>query len=255
MPSPLEIKQLAVEFLRNPKKSARAILGILRPSSIKRTVVARRKILLTAGLLFLATTLFFHKDSQLDASVERTQLLIHTDRFSFAPDSPVAFYAAGGRVHLHSFIQSVVIFDALSSKSVYQRAGLQVAITPGICQSYRGRGCDFAKVFTLSAGVLKPGLYKVEFGMGPGGKSELAWFMIHPAPEESNPESVALVFPSMTWQAYNKSGGANLYRPKRNPKYVSWRRPIVKNNSNRYSPKHLVVVPGLLEEASLIRLG
>lgn len=122
----------------------------------------------------------------------------------------------------------VVMGEALTgyaSKFVY-RSPEPIALffpAPGVaCAGYRDGGCAYGNVVSLPSRALGPGLYRCRYFEG-GVAHETVFSVIDPA---TSPE-ICLVYPTSTYQAYNKAGGESLYSTGTlEASVVSMRRPL-----------------------------
>ena len=79
--------------------------------------------------------------------------------------------------------------------------------TPGDqCKSYKEGGCEYGDGITLSSTDLGPGVYRCRYFVD-AGVHEVVFSVIDP----SRLPGVCLIYPTSTYQAYNKAGGESLY--------------------------------------------
>ena len=92
-------------------------------------------------------------------------------------------------------------------------------------EKYSGDGAKYTSRFVLDTSSLAPGLYETRFIDGTGTESSDIYFNV--MPKSAATDSLVVILPTSTWQAYNRVGGGSFYSAGVGPKReVSMQRPI-----------------------------
>lgn len=153
-------------------------------------------------------------------------------RFSSRPDQPVDVRFAGGPTNEGEKVLKVSVVNVVTGREVRSDAPTDLSIPMAPCRGFRDQGCDFPGRISFPPGAFDPGTYEVRLIGSRGVVSRGIYFNIRPESGASTPP-IAVVYPNITWQAYNPIGGVSFYTA--GPpalRHISLLRPIMPEDNN-----------------------
>lgn len=140
-------------------------------------------------------------------------MLAYAQSFLHDPGTPLVLRYAGGILLEAEVLMGYSIHDALDDTLVRTTA-LEAARHPVVrqaCHSFFRGGCAYSGRLDIDTGDLEPGVYYVVLLDDAGGRSMPVYFSARAsATTPGRPETIVM-FPTLTWQAYNLEGGGSLY--------------------------------------------
>lgn len=171
--------------------------------------------------------LFLKKPPTTDPSKAQKYFNGYFEKLFFRENDTVEYFFSTNNSDIEK-IKKVQIFDALSDKLIYDES-VSIVLNTNTegCLSYKGRGCQYASRWALSADKLGQGYYKIVLIGENESASSPSFFGIRKGTIHNSAKSIGVVFPEFTWQAYNETGGGSLYSPNPSNLYrVSLLRPV-----------------------------
>ncbi len=163
-------------------------------------------------------------------SAFKTPLAIYSDHHSVWQGGELNLFAAANLTAKPSKIATIEIF-----RLGQEKAAKTIPLTPPLvlknqeCSTFRDEGCSFSTNWKLKTENLEPGPYFLIAKNEAGESSNEAFFAVLPKKKDLKKYSVAVMFPTFTWAAYNEAGGRSTYYPGREDglEVVSLKRPLL----------------------------
>lgn len=124
-----------------------------------------------------------------------------------------------------SNLLAVDIFDAVTDEMVHSINFDSFKVMPEVCQSFKDLGCEYSNTFQIEASTLPPDKFlKAVMRFESDLLSDPIYLCTLPTSSQTV-KDMLVVLPTLTWHAYNKTGGHSFYS-KREPAEVSLDRPF-----------------------------
>jgi hypothetical protein len=137
----------------------------------------------------------------------------YPEKFDSKKGEAVKIYYSGGLLLEDQFVKKYTLYDAYSNEVLYEYkfTSGEHPLERKVCQSFYGKGCEYEQFIEIDPQYVPIGQYYVKLEGDGGQKSLNVYFSVREKDIDNSSPKVVVMFPDITWQAYNTRGGGSIY--------------------------------------------